>query len=125
MKCTLLTEKEIYEPAATPELIASCERRGTHLFAPAGTVLDHPECWRIVQMGQAEPADDECREKAGMNAEQMEAAQKAAKRLAAGIDSEDYTKFDAGEILGYNADGSFKPGPNRKEPAAADEDEEQ
>jgi hypothetical protein len=125
MKCMLIAEKEIYEPGAPRELVSQCERRGKHLFAPAGTLLDDPNCWLIVKMGQAIPADDECREKVDMTAEQMDAAQKAARRLAAGIAPEDYAKFDEGQIVGYNADGSYKPGPNWKQPAAANEDEEQ
>jgi hypothetical protein len=124
MQCTLLTEKEIYEPSAPASLVKQCVRREKRLFAPTGTLLDDPNCWLIVKMGQAIPADEECREKVDMTPEQMEAAQKAAKRLAAGIDPEDYVKFDTGQITGYNDDGSYKKGPNWVESSVTDEDEE-
>lgn len=112
MKARLLTEKEIHAESASPELLAQCERRGDHVFAPPGTIIDHRDAFWIVKMGQAEPADDECAVKVGMSAEQFASAQHAARRLAAGITQQDYPLFDAGYISGYDAEGNFKPGPN-------------
>lgn len=119
MKCRLLAEKEVLEfypgtddPHAPMELVVQCVRRDGRLFAPPGTLIDDPQCWRIVLMGQAEAADDECREKTAQTPEQRAATLHAGKRLAAGIDPEDFDKYDAGEILGYDAAGNYVPGPN-------------
>jgi hypothetical protein len=79
---------------------------------PAGTVITHPDAWKLIGLGVAIPGDEECRIRAGMTEQQMSAAQYAARRLAAGIHPEDFGRYDAGEILGYNPDGSYIPGPN-------------
>lgn len=82
---------------------------------PAGSVIDHPKAYMLVRMGVAEPADDECRLRAGLSESKMFAAQHAARRTRAGIIPDDFTLFDAGEISGYNPDGSYKPGPKATE----------
>ena len=64
-----------------------------------------------VRMGFALPDDDECRERAGMTDESLDAAKKAYSRAAAGIHPDDNALFDAGFISGYNPDESYKPGP--------------
>lgn len=125
MKCTLLYEKEVMPTGAPVALLAQCIHRDGHTFAPVGTLIDDPDCWMIVLMGQAEPADDECREKSGQTPEKRAAALHAARRLAHAIDPEDYAKFDAGIIAGYNADGSYKPGPNWVPQSLDDEDEDE
>lgn len=107
---------------ATLELVAQCERRGEQLFAPPGTVIDDPECWRLVLQCVAEPADDECREKTARTPEQMAAAQFAAKRLQLGIHPDDFKAYAAGEMVGYEKDGTPIPGPNAK-PNTEDDDE--
>lgn len=48
----------------------------------------------------------------GMTRPQIDAAIKAAERVAAGIHPDDFSRFDSGEIAGYNPDGSYIPGPN-------------
>lgn len=94
-------------------------------FWKVGAIIDMPDCWRAVAHGWAEPADDECAEAAGhMTREQLDAAQKAYTRINLGIHPEDYAAFDAGEILGYNPDGSYKPGPNWVEPVEDDDEED-
>jgi hypothetical protein len=123
MKCKLKKEMEIHEPHAPQELIAQCVRRGKFLFAPAGTIIGDPQCWRLVLMAVADPEDEECAAKTQRTPEQVAAAEKAAKRLERRIDPEDFAAFDAGEIIGYNADGSKIPGPNAK-PATPHLDEE-
>lgn len=51
-----------------------------------GTVVDHPDAFRLVQMGVATPEDDECRIRADRTEEQMVAAQMAyTKLIKAGI----------------------------------------
>ena len=104
-------------PRDTPQTsvrAASPGRRPLHYW-DCGAVIEHPDAWKLVNMGVAEPADDECRAKCGMTAEQMQAAQHAARRLSAGILPQDFRKFDSGEILGYRPeDGRYIPGPNYK-----------
>lgn len=132
MKCKLRVEREILEfhpgtttPFAPPGLVEQCQRRGGRLFAPAGAIIDDPDCWRIVLMGQADAADDECASKTGQTPEQRAATLQAAARLAAGILPEDFAKFDAGEILGYDGAGNYVKGPNWKQPVDDEEDEEE
>mgnify|MGYP003334331511 FL=1 len=48
---------------------------------PVGTVTEHPDCYMLVQMGVCEPVDDECRQRADMTDEQMQAAQDAYRKL--------------------------------------------
>lgn len=86
----------------------------------AGTVIDHADAWLLVQMGVAEAVDRECERKTDRTPEQLQQAQYEHLRTRRGISPEDYVAYDAGEIVGYNADGSNKPGPNFVE-----EDEEE
>ncbi len=130
MKCKLLIEREVmeFQPGTTlrmapPALVAQCERRGKALIAPIGTIVDDPECWRIVLMGQAEAADDECRAMTKQTDEERAMTLHAASRLAAGIIPDDFELFDSGVILGYNADGSYKPGPHWDQRPAAKKDD--
>lgn len=95
---------------------------GTKQWLEPGTVLEHPESYKLVQMGVAKPADDECVKAAGMDAAKMKAATQAYKRLEAGIAPEDFAAFDAGEMLGYDEDGEWIPGPNYVEPVDEDDD---
>jgi hypothetical protein len=92
---------------------------------PAGTILASPphrdtHIVLLVQMGCAEPADEECAKASGMTPERMEAAQHAYERISIGIHPDDYELFDAGLIAGYRPDGSYIPGPN----AEPEEDQE-
>ncbi len=82
---------------------------------PIGTVIDHRDAYRLVWLGVAVPADDECKAMANMTEHEMKAAQWAHKRVAAGIHPDDYDKFDAGIIDGYYPDGTDRPGPNATE----------
>ncbi len=83
-------------------------------FFKQGAILEEQNCFMLVEMGCAVPADQECQDACGMSPEQIRAAVKAYKRVSLGIHPDDYEKFDAGEIAGYNPDGSNKPGPNAK-----------
>lgn len=119
MKCRLLLEREVLEfhpgtkeKLAPDEYVAQCVRRDGRLFAPAGAIVDGPDCFWIVLMGQAEPADDECAERCKQTIEERAAALKAAARLNAGIAPEDFKLFDDGVIVGYDAAGAYRPGPN-------------
>lgn len=77
---------------------------------PAGVIHSHPEAWKLVRGGVAIPADEECEKAANMTERQMLQAQRAARRSH--IHPDDYEAFEAGEMIGYYDDGSFKPGPN-------------
>ena len=79
---------------------------------PAGTEIEHPDAFKLVRRGAAEPADEECAEAAGMTEYQMAVAQHAQRRTAAGIHPEDFEAFDAGLMVGYYPDGRHVPGPN-------------
>ena len=79
---------------------------------PAGTVIDDPEAYLLVQLGVAIPVDEEATRAAGMSELQMNHAQRAYQKVSLGIHPEDYERFDSGEMAGYYADGSEIPGPN-------------
>lgn len=81
----------------------------------AGAVVDHPRAYRLVQMGVAEPVDDECIRAARRNDEQLHAARMHYEATARGIAIEDLPRFFAGEMSGYNPDGTEIPGPNAPE----------
>lgn len=83
-------------------------------FWKIGAVIEHRDCWQLVQHGCCIPEDEDCRLRANRTPEQMAAAQKSFSRLAAGIHPDDFELFDQGIIAGYLPDGSFKPGPNFK-----------
>ncbi len=79
-----------------------------------GAELDHPDAFIQVQQGCAIPADAECAEACGMSEEAMERAQQAYERTNRGIHPDDFGKYAAGEIAGYDGNGDYIPGPNAK-----------
>jgi len=81
-------------------------------FWKKGAVINHPKSFRLVQQGICEPADAECEHRANMNPDRMKAAGHAYERLKRGIQPQDFERYDRGELLGYNPDGSDIPGPN-------------
>jgi hypothetical protein len=93
-------------------------------FWERGAILDRPDCFMLVQMGKADAADEECKLAVSMTSAQLAQAQHAARRLAAGIHPEDFGLYDAGIIVGYNGDGSYKPGPHFDHMPQIDDDEE-
>ncbi len=97
------------------------ETRDGKRYWPAGTVLEDARAYRLVQMGMAEPADDECTLRACMTTAEMKAAQVKQEMVGKGIHPDDYQRYLDGEILGYDEDGADIPGPNY---VAADEDDE-
>ncbi len=99
-------------------------------FFKRGAILDEKDCYMLVEMGCAVPADEECRVASGMTPDMIRLAMLAYNRLALGIHPDDFADFDAGIMAGYNADGSNKPGPNFKAarpdvPLAEDDDEDE
>lgn len=91
MKARLNREMDCRNPEFSWEALKKAQARGDEYRVsisgpkPAGTVIDHPNCWRLVQMGVAVPEDDACREKCGMTPEQIAAATVAYDRQEARI----------------------------------------
>ena len=55
-----------------------------HAPLPAGTIIDHPDAWQLVQNGHAEPADDECNIAAAMTQAEMAEAKASFHRRSLG-----------------------------------------
>lgn len=51
---------------------------------PAGYTIEHPEAFWLVRQGVAKPADEECRERAGLNSEEIVRRFERQKLLEAG-----------------------------------------
>lgn len=100
MKCRLLLEMDVINPAYNQRdhdtVTASGKPYRVPRFvkAPPGTQIDDPHCWRLVLLGVAEPADDECREAAGLTPEQIADRTVRYQRLAAGRGTGD-AQYDA------------------------------
>lgn len=77
---------------------------------PAGTELEGKLALLYLDAGVAEPVDDEAREKYPPAVVEDKARRQEA--MAAGIVPEDRDAFFAGKLEGYNADGTWKRGPN-------------
>ena len=88
---------------------------------PAGHIIEHRQAPILVQIGAAESADEECAKAANRTPAQLAAAQRSYVKVRAGIHPSDFDAFDAGQMVGYNPDGSFKPGPNQAEPEEEEE----
>lgn len=80
-------------------------------FWKVGAIVNMPDCYMLVRIGVAIPADDACFQRAHRTPEQQAAAQKSYSRIAKGLHPEDFELFDAGVITGYKPDGSYAPGP--------------
>ena len=117
MKC------ETLRPMTRPEVRAVRNTRRTVIVTvPAGTVIEHPQAFLLVQRGIAKPLDEECHFAAGLMTEDQIA--KAAERYSevdAGIHPEDLALFRSGKITGYRAEydpnneppsKQYLPGPN-------------
>jgi hypothetical protein len=115
MKCKLLREMQYI-----PDGWKGSGKLPSH---PVGHEIDNPDAFKLVQMGCAVPADAECEEAHGMTLQQLQAAQHAYVRTELGIHPDDFAAYEAGVMIGYNDDGSYKPGPNYEEAEADDEEE--
>ncbi len=80
-------------------------------YFPAGTEFEH-DVLGFIARGQAEPSDQEAINGCNLTPDELKKRQHAYRRISAGISPDDYTLFDNGIILGYNLDGTYKPGPN-------------
>lgn len=79
---------------------------------PVGYIRDAPDAYKLVQAGSAIPADEECRVACGMTKAEMDLRQRHYAACDAGIAEEDREAFFSGLMTGYNADLSWKRGPN-------------
>lgn len=100
MKCKYRRPMERQNPAFDPMEAAEARKARrpyrvpfTIMF-PTGTEIEHPDAWRLVRMGVADPVDDECREAAGLTPEQIAERQARYEKLEAGRATGD-PKFDA------------------------------
>jgi len=91
MKCVLIRDMERMNPewSAEDKIAAKAEGRpykvSAILTVPEGTEIEHPDAYRLVQMGVALPVDDDCAEMANMTEEQHRAARQAYARLSKGM----------------------------------------
>lgn len=90
-----------------------------------GAVIDDPMVFRLVQMGVAEPADNECEKRANMTPAKMAAAIHAYERTNKGIHPDDFERYESGELAGYDTDGSDIPGPNFIEEEEEEEEDDE
>ncbi len=120
MKCRFLRDMEyIIRPG--PDAPASARR--SIGIRPAGFVLEDPDAYKLVEHGVAEPADEECAAAVRLTPAELERVRAAYPRIAAGIHPDDYEAFDEGRMVGYNPDGSWKPGPNAEPEEDSGDDE--
>ena len=66
MKCELITR--LGAGPTCPDELTTVDDHGTRWCEP-GTVLDHPDAWRLVHGGHAVAADDECRDRVALCSE--------------------------------------------------------
>lgn len=111
MKAKTITDLDAAPSARNPQI----EKRGEKRVWPAGSIIEDERAYRLVQMGVAEPADEDCEARAAMTPAQMKEAQRRQAIFAQGIQPEDYDRFENGEILGYDENGEDIPGPNYQE----------
>lgn len=95
MKCRLLRDmpqrNPVYSAAARSSAAAArlpydVPRTVT---AVAGTEIEHPDAWRLVRLGVAEPADDDCRSAADVSPEELVRRAARYERLNSGRGSGD------------------------------------
>jgi hypothetical protein len=55
-----------------------------YVDAPAGTEIENPDAWRLVRMGVAVPADEECAQVANVTPEQTAVLAAKYEKLASG-----------------------------------------
>lgn len=120
MKCEIIRDDLEVAPAfidrVPPEIVETRQewRNGQYemvTFFKKGALLEEKHAFRLVQQGCAVPADDACRQRARRTPQQMKEAQRAYERLHRGIHPDDFDLYDKGYIVGYEPDGSYKPGP--------------
>jgi hypothetical protein len=111
MKIRLIRDDLNAPPGTVQEGVVS--KNGV-LWWLKGTIIDVPKraAQLLVGNGDAEPADDEA--EAACDGWRNRRADVLVSRemLARGIEPQDRERFRAGELAGYNPDGSEIPGPH-------------
>lgn len=110
MKCAYLREMEQENPEYSNEARRAAKK--AHLpydvpkfiKKPAGTVVEHPDAWRLVRMGVARPADEECRLAANVSEERLQVLAAKYERLNKGMGTGD-PRYDAGHPVTENTEG--------------------
>lgn len=116
MKVKLVVESRVAPGAPDdPQMVEKDGKR----WWPVGSIIEDPRAYKLVALGVAEPADEECAQRVAMTPAQMKEAQRRQAMFSKGIQPEDYDRYESGEILGYDENGEDIPGPNYQE----DEDE--
>lgn len=78
-----------------------------------GTIFEGPIALQLCRTGQATPLDNECAEALGKSPEEIAVLQIEYKMHALGIHNKaDRELYRAGVIVGYDQNGTYKPGPN-------------
>ena len=87
MKVKLIRPASTLNPEWNRQEAARCKNAGKKYDVPhsipvdAGTEIDHPDAWKLIRMGYAEPEDDEARERAGLSPEQIRQAIRGQDRI--------------------------------------------
>lgn len=90
MKCKLRIPMEQRNPAFDAAAAAEARRLRrpyrvpATITSPAGTEIDHPDAWRLVHLGVAEPLDEECQEVAGLTPDEIAEREARYRALEAG-----------------------------------------
>lgn len=82
-------------------LVREMEHAPSGKKLPVGHVIDDPQAFRLVQIGVALPADEECRLRVNMTEGQLAQAQAAYAMGERGIHPEDRDAYAAGWMTGY------------------------
>lgn len=104
-------------PGTAPEYLKSAIRwrdaRGVmEPYFPAGTAFDGEQAVFLCKTGQASPADEETANAVNMPPEVAKAVALKYEMADRGIMPAHHELYAAGVMVGYNDDGTMKPGPN-------------
>jgi hypothetical protein len=115
---SLLPESEAAKAVARPARNRETGEIRNDWYFPAGTELDHPDAWKMVNFGMATASDQECLDAC----QKITADEKSRRELAYQADAKginepaDRDLFFRGVITGYerlpNGSLAYVPGPN-------------
>ena len=93
---TVQKRKELMHLATSGQITFAEYKQRLSIVAPPGHIVENPEAWRLVQLGIAEPADNECMRTCetflGMADSLQEASQRLEDAQATGLQ-----QFDAAD----------------------------